>query len=116
MLRIPQRITAAAVLALASSASFGQCRTVPAPGGGYMTECPSQAPRIPPPAPMPPVPPPAPGSAAPRIPPGNYAAVCNTAPGTCVTYFPFPPATGSDCSCSDSQGNVYTGSTSGPSR
>jgi hypothetical protein len=97
-------VAAFCVLALGSAGAVAQCRTVPAPGGGFMTECPSEAPppppafsQAPPAAPMPP----APG--------GIYRAVCVTPRGNCTVIFSTPPSHGDDCTCQDTSGGEVPG-------
>ena len=102
-----------AVLMAGSVRAADDCRTVPAPGGGYMTECRSQAPpapvyrAAPAPAPMPPAP------AAPPPPNGWYPRMCVTSLGTCSVVFSNPPSVGDICLCADQSGAQVPGSVAG---
>ena len=80
-----------------------ECRTVPAPGGGMTTECPSEAP---------PAPPASVQSTVPDIPVApedhEFGAMCNLPDGrTCTVLFNRPPRPGTRCYCDDGPTRLY---------
>jgi hypothetical protein len=92
------------LLGLAPAHAADDCRTVRAPGGGYMTECGSQAPKIPA-AEV--------DSAVPRVSesPVFYARCVIDSRNACDTQFSNRVAPGTDCMCKGRNGVEMWGTT-----
>ena len=94
---------ASAEMVLTTTFAQGNCRTVRMPDGSFMTECPSETPRVPPPTmPQRPAIPTAPHVQ--QVPlPQNYLIICDTPAGYCTFNYPTPVPSGTTCNCNQGQ-------------